>query len=75
MYFPKRELTQLEKNDLAFNKEYADNLRHMTTYKPPFTIRRAKVNYVPEYVWKIFFEYMEIENKLDLPFVHNLRRT
>lgn len=74
MFFPKRELTQLEKNNLAFDKEYEDNLRHMNTYKPPLTIRRAKVNYVPEYVWKIFFEYLEIENKLDLPFVDYLTR-
>jgi len=70
MYFPKPELTQLEKNELAFNKEFEDNLRYMTSYKPPRKIWRPKVNYIPAYVWKIFFELMEIENKEKLPYIN-----
>ena len=68
------QLTQLQKNDIEFNKEYEINLIYMTTFKTPKEIRLAKVNYVPEYVWKIYFDLMYVENKLDLPFVYYLKR-
>lgn len=74
MYFPKRELTQLEKNDLAFNKEYEDNLRYMNRQKVPFHIRRPRVNYVPEYVWKIYFDLMEVENREKLPYIDSMKK-
>lgn len=66
---------QLNKNNIEFNKEYVSNYIHMTTYKVPEKIRHAKVNYVPEYVWRIYFDLMYVENKLDLPFVHSLTRS
>jgi len=69
------QLTQLQKNDIEFNKEYESNLIYMTTFKTsPKEICLAKVNYVPEYVWKIYFDLMYVENKLDLPFVYYLKR-
>jgi len=73
MFFSKPPLSQLEKNEIAFDKEYQENLRFMTTYRPPRFVKRAKVNPVPAYVWKIFMEYMEIENRLDLPFIDYLK--